>query len=226
LLISSACTRTESDATRERRESRAATPDTHEGPAYVRFVDEFTGNSHLYFGDTMLFSGTDKVTDYKQVPAERKTFSLRASASTEGDALATNSEGLDEGKYYTVVAFNDENGKASLRVVNDNESAPAEGKAKVRIIHASPEMEALKLYATGRKDEIADQSRFSTGSTWQEVDPVKGALEMRSSDKETGSVKIPNVHLEPGKLYTFVVGGGDDTSKRFHVTPIIDNPRS
>lgn len=229
MLLTSACTRSERDATRERaRETKEAVTDRKAEPAFVRYIDEHTGNANLYFGDTLVFSeaGDGKITDYKQVPAERKTFELRAAGATSGDALAHNSEGLDEGKHYTVVSFNDSNGKASLRVVKDDESAPSAGKAKVRIIHASKEMEGLNLYAAGRKDEIADQSRFSTGSTWQEVDPVKGNLEMRSTDKKTGTVRIPNVHLEAGKLYTFVVGGGDDTNKRFHVTPIIDTPRS
>ena len=229
LLVSSACNRTESDATRARvpEATEKTATEKAKAPAYVRFIDEHSGKAGLYFGDTLVFSGTgNKITDYKPVPGERRTFALRAAGNTEGDALATNSEGLDEGKYYTVVAFNDENGKASLRVVSDNESAPAEGKAKVRLIHASKEMEAMSLYAVGRKEEIADQSRFSTGSNWQEVDPVKGALEMRSSDRKSGVVRIPNVKLEPGKLYTFVVAGGDDTNKRFHVTPIVDMPRS
>lgn len=221
LLSTTACSRTTEERAREATQPPAAKVEM----AHVRFIDAHTGNANLYFGDTQAFSGGGgKITDYKQLPAERRQFSLRPAAG--GEELATNSEGLGEGKYYTVVAFEDEKGKASLRVVNDNESAPSQGKAKVRMIHASPEMEALNLYVVGRKEEIADQSRFSTGSTWQEVDPVKGTLELRSSDRKTGSVRIPGMTLEAGKLYTFVVTGGDDTKKKLKVTPIVDMPRA
>jgi hypothetical protein len=220
-LIISGCSRTADQATRERTRETADT-------AYVRFINAHTGPASLYFGDSMLFSGSTKtVTDYKPAPAERKEFSLR-SGSREGEALATNSEGLDNGAHYTVIAFNGKSADrddASLRVVKDDEEAPSPGKAKVRMIHASPEFEALNLYAVGHKDEIADQSRFSTGSTWQEVDPVKGPLEVRSSDRETGSVRVPDVTLEAGKLYTFVVSGGDDTRHKFAVTTIVDTPK-
>jgi hypothetical protein len=193
--------------------------------AFVRFVDAHQGNAALYFGEQQVFSGTaGEVTDYKQLPAEREEFALRAPGNTQGDALATNSEGLDAGKHYTVVAFDEKDGGASLRVLSDEEGAPDPGKAKVRLINASPEMEGLKLYAQGKRDEIASQTRFTTGSTWQEVDPVSGALELRTSDHK--AVKVPNVKLEPGKLYTFVVRPGKTANATPDVTPIVDSPRS
>jgi hypothetical protein len=181
----------------------------------------------LYFGDQQVFTGSgDEITDYKQIPAERRQFSLRMPTQTDRDALATNSEGLDAGKRYTVVAFQDGDGGASLRVLNDDEDAPDANKAKVRLINASPEMEGLKLYAAGRKDEIASQTRFTTGSTWQEVDPVSGPLELRGSDREMRAVRVPNVTLESGKLYTFVVRRGEGAQGVPQVTPIVDTPRS
>jgi hypothetical protein len=223
LLLTGACNRADQPA---RTEGTGAADRTQE-TAFVRFIDAHTGNAALYFGDEQVLSGTgDKITDYKQLPAERRQFALRAAGQPDGDALATNSEGLGSGKRYTVVAFNDGDGKASLRVLNDDEDAPDTGKAKVRVIHASPEMEGLKLYAAGRKDEIASQSRFTTGSGWQEVEPVQGALEMRGTDRNLGTVRIPNVTLEAGKLYTFVVRRGEGAQGRPQVTPIIDTPRS
>jgi hypothetical protein len=218
LLIPAACSRQERTETRERARETAA---NKTGTAQVRFIDEHTGAGNLYFGDTLLFDGgSRKVTEYKPVSAERREFTIRTSPTAE--ALAHNSEGLDNGDHYTVVAFDDKEGKPSLRIVKDDESAPASGKAKVRIIHASNEMQGLKLYAQGQKNEIADASRFTTGSNWEEVNPVKGTLEMRGSDDKTRPVRIPDVHLEAGKLYTFVVGG--DANNRMHVTTIVDNP--
>jgi hypothetical protein len=221
LAATVACSRTD-QTTRERTAEPAATEQQF---ASVRFVDAHHGDAALYFGNQQVFSGTtDKVTDYKQLPAERSQFALRAPGHAEGDALATNSEGLDAGKHYTVVAFDDKGGGASLRVLNDDEDAPDAGKAKVRLINASPEMEGLELHAAGKRDEIASQTRFTTGSTWQEVDPVTGPLELRATDRKP--VRIANVTLEPGKLYTFVVRPGKTPKASPEVTPIVDTPRS
>jgi hypothetical protein len=220
IFVTSGCSRTDESA-----RNRTAEPTTEF--ASVRFVDAHPGNAALYFGDQQVFTGSgDEITDYKQIPAERRQFSLRMPTRTDRDALATNSEGLDAGKRYTVVAFQDGDGGASLRVLNDDEDAPDANKAKVRLINASPEMEGLKLYAAGRKDEIASQTRFTTGSTWQEVDPVSGPLELRGSDREMRAVRVPNVTLESGKLYTFVVRRGEGAQGGPQVTPIVDTPRS
>lgn len=222
LIITSACSRTRTDESR----GRTAPQETIQKTAFVRFIDAHTGGANLYFGDLQAFSGngTSKVTEYKQLPAERRQFELRAANQASGEALATNSEGLDAGKHYTVIAFDDKDGKANLRVVNDDESAPDAGKAKVRIIHAAPGMDAVNLYAAGKKDEIASETRFTTASTWQEVDPVSGPLTIRTSDKKSGAVKIPDVTLQAGKLYTFVVEGGAKAGEKLRVTPIVDMP--
>ena len=232
LLLTTGCNRTSTTMEERNREreldaKRATTERAIDKVAYVRFLDAHTGNETLYFGDKVVFSGDGtKITDYKQVQAERAQFALRGAGKADGDPLATNSEGLDAGKHYTVIAFDNDRDSATLRVLSDNESAPEAGKAKVRLVHASPEMEALKLYAVGQKKEIADQSRFSTGSNWHEVEPVAGNLELRSSDNKAPAIRIPNVHLQAGKLYTFIVEGGGDAKHRFKVTPVVDTPRS
>src|SRR6185503_9602258 len=120
--------------------------------------------------------------------AERRDFVLReASGKPNAVEIEKNSEGLREGKHYTVVAYENEDGQPVLRVVNDDEDAPSAGKAKVRLIHAAPKMEPVALYAVGQKDKLAGESRFSTVSTWQEVDPMTGPLEVRAGDDKTGS---------------------------------------
>lgn len=204
------------------RTNDAATKDL----AYVRFVDAYPHAADLYFADQKVFNGEPKsVTDYKTVPAERHEFDLRDNAHRTGDPLAKNSEGLGNGKYYTVIAWGDKDDKGNLRVVNDNESAPATGKAKVRIVHAAPGMDAVDLYASGHKDKLASESRFTSASNWQEVDPVTGPLELRTSNKKDNPVRIANVTLQPGKMYTFVVTGGEKAGEKVSVISIVDNPK-
>jgi len=141
--------------------------------------------------------------------------------------IEKNSEGLHAGKHYTVVTYEDKNAKPVLRVFNDDESAPAAGRAKVRLIHAAPGAEPISLYAAGRKDKLAGESRFSDASGWQEVDPVSGPLELRAGDDKTGDRAPIAVHsIEAGKLYTFVVEGGPKSSQKLHVVDMVDSPTS
>jgi hypothetical protein len=231
LLFVGACSNSNTDQTRARtRDAEPATnapaPKTTDR-AFVRFVDAHSvAPADLYFGDTKAFSDVqfETVTKYRELPAERHEFALKDAGKANQDPLAKNSEGLGDAKHYTVVAYDDSKNSPSLRVVDDDETAPKPGKAKVRIIHAAPGMEAVELYAAGSKDKLASESRLTTVSNWQEVDPTNSALEVRTSNDKNGTVRIPKMHLEAGKLYTFVVIGGEKANERLRVIPITDVP--
>ena len=227
-LVFGGCNRTER-ANSQGEASREVTPSRNSGTAMARFVSALDAHSgtELYFGDLRLFGaeGAKEPTGYKPVPAERRDFILREAGKPDGVEIEKNSEGLREGKHYTVVAYEDDDGKPVLRVVNDDENAPSAGKAKVRLIHAAPKMEPVALYAAAQKDKLAGESRFSTVSTWQEVDPMTGPLEVRAGDDKTGSRAVaPGGGIEAGKLYTFIVEGGPKSAEKFHVLRLTDTP--
>ena len=140
-------------------------------------------------------------------------------------AIEKNSEGLGDGKHYTVVAYEDKDAKPVLKVFNDDESAPAAGKAKVRIIHAAPGADPVNVYAAGRKDKLAGESRFSSASSWEEVNPVNGPLEVRAGNGKTGqATRIPDARIEAGKLYTLIVEGGGKSPQKLNVIEVVDTP--
>jgi hypothetical protein len=223
-IVGAGCSRTDTRQTTQGEASREATART-DNMASVRYISAMDAHSgtELYFGDMRLFAseGADKPTGYKPVPAERRDFVLREAGKPDGVEIEKNSEGLGNGKRYTAVAWENENGNPVLRVFNDDESAPAAGKAKVRLIHASAKAEPVAFYVAGQKDAWADQSRFTTASMWQEVDPVSGKLEVRVGDEKSGRrAPVPVTGIEAGKLYTFVVSGGPKP----RVVPIVDSP--
>ena len=228
LLIGVGCSRT--DTTRGEA-SRDITSPKNTGTAFVRYVSAMDAhtNSDLYFGDLRLFStaGAENPTGYKEVPAERRDFVLREAGKPDGVEIEKNSEGLSANKHYTVVAFEDKDGKPVLRAFNDDESAPSAGKAKVRLIHAAPAVDPVSLYAPGRTDKLAGESRFSTGSKWQQVDPVNGPFEVRTGNDKTGlQASVPVDSLKAGKLYTLVVEGGPKSGKPLRVVSFTDSPTS
>ncbi|PWU01358.1 MAG: hypothetical protein C5B51_22860 [Terriglobia bacterium] len=228
LITAAGCSQTNTRSSTEQRQGEASR-EAAKGVAFVRYIGavDAHSNTDLYFGDTRLFSTADAktATDYKQVPAERRDFVLREAGKPEGAAIEKNSEGLGDGKHYTVVVYEDKDAKPVLRVFNDDESAPAAGKAKVRIIHAAPAVESVDVYAVGRKDKLASESRFTTTSNWQEVDAVNGPLEVRSgSGKSQHITRVPDSRIEAGKLYTLVVEGGTKSPESLHVIKVVDMP--
>jgi len=183
-------------------------------------------NTDLYFGDTKLFTaaGSEKPTEYKQIQAERRDFILREAGKPDGTEIEKNSEGLRDGKHYTVLAYEDNDGKPVLRAFNDDESAPAAGKAKIRLIHAAPGADPVSVYVPGHKDKLAGESRFSTASTWQEVDPVNGPVEVRVGDEKTGVRATGPTSIQAGKLYTLIVEGGPKSGQKLHVVEMVNTP--
>lgn len=226
LALGVGCNRTE-NASSTGEAHREATTST--GTASVRYVNAMDAhaNTDLYFGDLKVFSGpatANEPTGYKTVPAERRDFALKEAGKPDGVEIEKNSEGLGNGKHYTVIAYENDNGSPVLKVVSDEESAPDAGKAKIRIMHAAAKMDPIAIYAPGHKDKLASESRFSSVSTWQEVDPVNGPLQVRAGDDKNGAMASVPGGIEAGKLYTFVVQGGPKTGKKLHVVRIVDSP--
>lgn len=147
------------------------------------------------------------VTPYREVDGERYTFRLRPAGVAQGTPLATNSEGLDDGDYYTVFAVPDERGRATLRVVEDDFSQPSQGNARVRVVHAAGDLSELDVYATGKKDELFDGVDFQSVTNYDEVEPWSGTLEIRAEDQTAGLLTVPNVAFAAGKVYTVVIAG-------------------
>jgi hypothetical protein len=185
--------------------------------ALVRFVNATPGQTHdLWFGDTKAFTGVDykTVTPYKEIAAERHDFKLAPAGSSAAAAnpAATNSEGLNSGDHYTVVAEVDKDGKPKLDVITDHLSEPSTGKAKIRVINASQDEvdvwapNSMKNGATNSADRMRNAPPAATTATpnnangpdkwfggvnsdsstsYKDVDPMNGTLTLGPSGSYT-----------------------------------------
>ena len=173
--------------------------------ALVRFVNATTESKDLAFGDTVPFMkvGADDVTAYKELPAERHDFKLLP--HDKQVALATNNEGLDAGKHYTVVAVVNKNGKADLNSINDDLTPPTAGQAKVRLINLAPGAQKIDLYSNAEKDAIISGDGFDHATDYKEVDPAQAELDVRHGMSKRNSAPVKDVKLQAGKLYTILV---------------------
>jgi hypothetical protein len=191
--------------------------------ALVRFAQTVPGNQpmDLWFGDMKVFSNAayKEVTPYVEVPAERHEFRLQPGGDTQPAAPATNSEGLSAGGHYTIVAEKKTSAKDGLALdaLTDDFKTPAEGKAKVRIINAAVGLGKIDI--VGPDGQIFGGVADDSATSYKDVAPTQGVLEIRRSDKKVDALRV-NVSLQPGKLYTiFIVGGA---GQRLEAIPVTD----
>ncbi|HUF34739.1 MAG TPA: DUF4397 domain-containing protein [Gemmatimonadales bacterium] len=179
--------------------------------ALVRVVNAVPGAEvTIWAGDSSAFQGVafKKATEYQEIPDDRFNFSIRA-AGPESEALAENRENLDDGGHYTIVALpaQDDPADRNLRVLNDDHKPVDPDKARVRFINGVPGDNDVDLFLRGREDAIFDGVNFATEAGWNEIEPGSGTLTVRPDGKNTALASLPNVSLEGGKSYTFVLAG-------------------
>jgi hypothetical protein len=181
--------------------------------ALVRMVHAIPSGStvDVTADDMRMFEGVSfrDITSYKEVAGQRYAFALRgAGTPANGEPLARNSEGLDDGEYYTVFALPGDDGQPTLRVVEDDHEVPEAGKARVRVVHAAANAGELDVVVAGQQDALISGVDFRAVTGYDEIDPQVGELTLRTHGGTTAVANLGNVSLEAGKTYTIVVVGG------------------
>jgi hypothetical protein len=181
------------------------------GNALVRVIHAIPGGPSVdvFADDAKVFTGIafKTTTPYKEISAERHTFRIRTAGQDTAQPLAENSEGLSDGKHYTVVAWADTDGKPALYVVDDDLVPPSSGKAKVRVIHASADAGEVDVYAREGNKKLFGGVNPLKATSYSEFDPMSGTIELRPAGKSNAVLTIPNARFNAGDIYTIVVVG-------------------
>jgi hypothetical protein len=182
----------------------------HRNEALLRVVHAAPSatNLDLFAGDLLLFDGLafKAVTPYRAVDGQRYAFALRPAGMTEAKPLSSNTEALRDGDYYTAFAMPGDGPAPNLRVVNDRLVQPANGKARLRVVHAGVEAGKLDLRAAGAATPLFDDVDYQTVGDYRDVDPLNAAIQIVSGDAATVLATV-NAHLEAGRFYTIVIVG-------------------
>ncbi|MDQ3255599.1 MAG: DUF4397 domain-containing protein, partial [Acidobacteriota bacterium] len=138
--------------------------------------------------------------------------------------LVEDAEGFADGQHYTIIALpRDETGReADLRFVRDNITAPSSGKARVRVIHAAAGIGEVDVYARGNNNALFDGVNFPSESSYNEIDPMTGVLEVRREGQTAAALTIPNARFEAGKIYTVIVMGRATGTPRLEAVIVED----
>ena len=180
--------------------------------ALVRVVAAIPGESRLD-----LFVGGEKLADavvykaitpYLEVPAGRHAFRLRPAGMDTADPLDDENQNLMAGRHYTAVIVPGVEGRAAagIRIFDDALDAPEAGRATLRIMHAGADAGRVDVYVEGRQDPVARGLDFHSVSDVTTVEPP-AIVELRPADRSETMLRLPDLRLTAGGMYTVVVIG-------------------
>ena len=193
--------------------------------ALVRAVNAVPGPANIYADDQKLFSDLEykTITPYKEILDNEVTFKLEMPGVASPEPVAREQELLMDGRHYTVVALPNADDKkpADLRVLADEITPPDQGKAKVRVVNATPSENNLDVLIPGQKDPIITDVGAKDVAGYKEIDPVAGKLVFRDDKSKAMVAEVPAT-LEAGKLYTVFVMGKKGASGKAEALMVQD----
>jgi hypothetical protein len=164
----------------------------------------------VWVNDSVAFSNAPfkGITTY--APLDTGTYNVKVVPTGATEPVVINADLTLEAKDYTVVAV----GKlADIEplVLVDNNSLPAEGKAHVRFVHASPDAPAVDIAVKGGPVLFSNVAFKGVGD-YLPVDAGTYDLEVRLAGTDTVALAVPGLSLQNQTVYTvFAMGlaGGD-----------------
>jgi hypothetical protein len=155
---------------------------------------------------TFVNVGFKDVTPYTEIGDNLVKFRVRAN---DGDSvLAENSETLLDGHRYTLITMPTKDGKVSIKVVRD-ELVPDSGKARLRVIQATPGLSDVDVALSEQKGLVFDNVKYGTEAGYKDVLPATATLEFRIGDPPhvTVPLRLTTMSLAAGRAYTIVLVG-------------------
>ena len=193
--------------------------------ALVRFVHAVPGLApvDLFAGDTRAFDGViyKHVAVYREVPGASTVYRLRLAGQEAAEPLAEKSQSFGTGRHHTIVVFPSggtgllsKGDAVELRFIADEFEPPAAGRARVRVVNASPDLGEVDLYATGRAEPLVRGAKTGAATAFAETEPAGSGLEVRRAGENITTLAVPGGKLEAGRHYTiFIVGGTKGASQ-------------
>jgi len=113
---------------------------------------------------------------------------------------------------------------AHLRVVDDLLTAPANGRAKLRVVHGSTDAGELDVTVPGGTSALFDGVDFQSVTGYEDIEPLNGPIEIRAEGQAAALATVANVHIEAGHFYTVVIVGNVRTTPKIEAFVIEDAP--
>jgi hypothetical protein len=161
-----------------------------------------------------------QATDYLTLPAGDYKVQVTPAGGAASDAVIDATLTLKADTDYTVAAVGKVADIQPLVLVDDN-TAPAAGKAHLRVVHASPDAPAVDV-AVADGPTLIQNLAFPTASDYLPVDAGTYNLEVRPTGTDTSALDVNGFVANAGTVYTvFAVGQVGDGS--LSVLPLVDS---
>ncbi|MEJ5962592.1 DUF4397 domain-containing protein [Pedobacter immunditicola] len=157
----------------------------------------FALDNQIVNGPALTF--TDQ-TGYISAYTGIRKFDVTLGGTTQ--SILTDTLNLETDKYYSL--FITGQSPLSLLITEDDLTAPATGKAKIRFIQLSPNAGELALGVKG-EEELFPEQEFKAVSAFISIDPAQYILEIKDDDGD--ALTESTVTIAAGKIYTVWAGG-------------------
>jgi hypothetical protein len=146
---------------------------------------------------------------YSSLDADDHDLAVRLAAGTTD--FATAELEAVQGERYTVV-LSGQGDEADLLVVEDDDSAPAAGKARLRVLNAAPSAASVDVYVTAANTDLATVTPKASALTPEHasayivLDGGTHRIRITSAGSKTNILlDVQNVSLAAGKVRTLVL---------------------
>lgn len=119
--------------------------------------------------------------------------------------LATADVTLQSGLFYSAFVV-DVLPSPKILVVQDDLTAPATGKAKIRFINLSPDAPALDLAVEGTSAALVAGKAYKEASAFISIDP-SASYNFQIKESNAITATLPATKIEAGKIYTLWAKG-------------------
>ena len=155
--------------------------------------------------DTKVLTGVPFGTASSYLSVKAGTRTIKVNPTTTTTSVINAPVTVVKDKNYTIFA-GDVVASITPLVFTDDLTAPATGKAHIRVIHLSPDAPAVDVAVTGGAVLIPGLT-FKQGTAFTPLTAGTYNLELRVAGTSTVALTIPNVALAAGKIYTVYAKG-------------------
>ncbi|WP_181163808.1 DUF4397 domain-containing protein [Pontibacter mangrovi] len=159
-------------------------------------------NSQVVFNQSLPYS---TYTGY--VTLNTGSTNFKFTPSNASNAYLDTTLNLKQGQAFSLFAINTLD-DMELLVVQDSVKTPADGKAALRVVHLSPDAEAVDVVAIGDKEvPFSSDLAFKDITLFHEFDAGRYDLEVKAAGSDEELLTVPKASFEAGRAYTLVIRG-------------------
>lgn len=148
----------------------------------------------------------EMVSPYRPLSAGTHNITIYASGDTSAPLFGADVDLREDGAYTVGVVGLVADGSLTSQVYEDDISPPAQGKTKLRVVHAVPDVAEVDISSSEGASLFTDLG-FPNATKYVEVPAGTYTFEAKPAGEETVAFTIPNGTFSPGAVYSaFVIG--------------------